>query len=711
MSDINKVLSCFNGVKNRGNEKYQACCPCHVDNKASLSIEYNKTTDKVLLHCQAGCDTADILTAVNLTWSDLNPEKENVTNNNLYWWQNNLDAKYDYYDCNGVYLYSKLRYKDKRFSFARISGGDFIKGKGKGNSTLYNLPETLKQLKKGKTIFYCEGEKDCNTLKQYGIVATTAGSVSDWRKEYSDYFIGADLVLLPDNDKPGYDLVKQIVNDCKDLCYRIRIVKTADNEHGDITDYFETGNSKNDLFGLVQNSEIIYPCWIYESNTGKLKINADLLADVILERNNIIVARNPGINTDLIYWYCNGVYKQYTDSEVIARITPYIPKGYASPALLKNVALLIRHHARVVDFDDINVNENIINLNNGIFNIDNMTLQEHYPGALTTIQLSCNYNEKATCKKWLEFIDDIARDDNEYIDVEMIDLLQEWCGVVLSSIFGYRIKKALVLYSPQGNTGKTVFLNVLTNLLGVRNISNVSFQDLGGSRWATGRAFGKRLLAIGDQGADSISSSSVFKELTGGDLVSAEFKGLQGFDYRYNGVIIAACNALPVFEDDKGNHISERLTFLDFRNVIPYEKRDPRLTDKLLLERDGIFQWCLKGLKRFLANGWHFSSCRSSQALMTEYRKRYDTLYSFITDELEYTGEQADYIRKTDFENDYLLYCQKVNFTPLAKRNIKPRAKGLGLKCSMLHGVEVYRGVKYRSNFNVSKGLSWIDNG
>ena len=91
-------------------------------------------------------------------------------------------------------------------------------------------------------------------------------------------------------------------------------------------------------------------------------------------------------------------------------------------------------------------------------------------------------------------------------------------------------------------------------------------------------------------------------------------------------------------------------------------------------------------------------------------RKRYDTLYSFITDELEYTGEQADYIRKTDFENDYLLYCQKVNFTPLAKRNIKPRSKGLGLKCSMLHGVEVYRGVKYRSNFNVSKGLSWIDN-
>ena len=713
MSDISKVLSCFNGIKTRGTNKYQACCPCHADKKASLSIEYKPDSDKVLLHCQAGCNTADILTAVNLTWSDLNPEKENVTNNNLYWWQNNLDAKYDYYDCNGVYLYSKLRYKDKRFSFARISGGDFIKGKGKTGSTLYNLPEALEQKRKGKTLFYCEGEKDVNTLKKYGLVATTAGSVSDWKSEYADFFIGADLVILPDNDKPGRDLSDQIKRDCKDVVYKIRIVNTSNREHGDVSDWFEDDHTKKDLLDLVNEAGVIYPSWIFENKSGQLKVNPALLANVILDRNNVLIAKNPGTETDICFWYCKGVYKKQSEAEIISHIMPYIPMAIQTPELLKKVAQMIKYNADVVEFDDINAIEKYINVKNGLINIKSSEVEDHTPDLISTIQLNCEYNEKAKCPKWLKFLDDIATDDNGFIDTEMIDLLQEWAGVTLSSIFGYRIKRALVLYSPQGNTGKTVFLKVLTHLLGNRNTANVSFQELGVSRWATGRAFAKRLIVIGDQGAESIPNSSRFKELTGGDLVSAEFKGLQGFDYVFTGVIIAGCNALPVFEDDKGNHVAERLTFVNFRNVIPYKKRDSLLIDKLVTENDGIFQWALSGLNRFLANDRRFSPCKSSEALMKEYRKRYDTLYAFIEDELEYTGEQADVIRKTDFERDYISYCERANYTPLSKRNIKQRANGLGVRCSMLHGVEVYRGVKYSSDFNgfrnISNAGAWID--
>lgn len=68
------LISRLSRVKQNGNGRWMACCPAHDDRNPSLSV--NEQPDgRVLIQCFAGCDTADVLGAVGLDWSDVMPEQ------------------------------------------------------------------------------------------------------------------------------------------------------------------------------------------------------------------------------------------------------------------------------------------------------------------------------------------------------------------------------------------------------------------------------------------------------------------------------------------------------------------------------------------------------------------------------------------------------------------------------------------------------------
>jgi putative DNA primase/helicase len=49
--------------------KWTACCPAHEDKSPSLAI--TEAYDRVLIHCFAGCETADVMAAIGLSLADL----------------------------------------------------------------------------------------------------------------------------------------------------------------------------------------------------------------------------------------------------------------------------------------------------------------------------------------------------------------------------------------------------------------------------------------------------------------------------------------------------------------------------------------------------------------------------------------------------------------------------------------------------------------
>jgi len=52
-----------------------AQCPAHDDHSPSLSVNIGET-QAALIYCYSGCDPEDVLAALNLTWKDILPPKD-----------------------------------------------------------------------------------------------------------------------------------------------------------------------------------------------------------------------------------------------------------------------------------------------------------------------------------------------------------------------------------------------------------------------------------------------------------------------------------------------------------------------------------------------------------------------------------------------------------------------------------------------------------
>lgn len=71
---IEKLLASLDKVRKTGSDSWLACCPAHKDKSPSLAINY--TSDGVvLIHCFAGCNSKEVLSAVGMSFEELYPPR------------------------------------------------------------------------------------------------------------------------------------------------------------------------------------------------------------------------------------------------------------------------------------------------------------------------------------------------------------------------------------------------------------------------------------------------------------------------------------------------------------------------------------------------------------------------------------------------------------------------------------------------------------
>lgn len=708
---IEELVNHFKVAKKHNNNSYQCMCPAHNDGKASLTI--SEASGKLLLHCHAGCETKDILEAVGLTFNDIGDYKPPQWKERLEFGQNKrIEAVYDYCAANGKYLYSKVRFEGKEIRYVTIDRrSDTYKYHKKGDfSVLYNLPALVGAIKDGYPVYIVEGEKDADTLKKLGYTATTAGGVNDWKKEYASYFTGAKVVILPDNDKPGLELKDQIIKDMKHYAHSIRWTITSNIDKGDITDYLTKENhTKEDLKQLVSESVNIAAPWIYITGSGEkqtLKINGDILADSISRTMAYLIVRRPEEDKDDFYIYESGVYNKCNRNKVKSIIRRYVPVGLASDNMINNVYnLLLCKESNICTFRDLDIDERYINLKNGLYNLKTRQLEPHTPKLYSTIQLNCEYQPENNYKPVFErYMSDLCSDREGQVDEAKKAVIQEYVGLILSNVKVYRVKICLVLWSILGNSGKTQILNLAGELLGMDKIANIPMQHMNeGSKFSMGSIVGKRLISIGDQTGSEIKDSAVFKQLTGGDLVKVEPKNKQPFYYTFPGGITVACNNLPTFTDDKGGHVFERLCVVPCINTIEQEYRDGEILDKMLRERNAIFNWFLEGLHRLIDNKYKITKSEACETAVKEYREKMDTVYRYLSEFYVITGDKMDMVSKPDFEQAYISWCVLNEYTHVNKQNIKDRMEANGCptgqgRINGKAGIMVYRNLKHKGD-------------
>jgi putative DNA primase/helicase len=117
---------------------------------------------------------------------------------------------------------------------------------------LYRLAEVLE----APIIFVVEGEKDAETLRGHGFVATTnaSGAKAPWLPEYTAALCGREVILIPDNDPPGQERIVRIARALVGKVARLVILKLKDGK--DVTDWFQRGHSECELIAELDGKEV-----------------------------------------------------------------------------------------------------------------------------------------------------------------------------------------------------------------------------------------------------------------------------------------------------------------------------------------------------------------------------------------------------------------------------------------------------------------------
>jgi hypothetical protein len=171
-----------------------------------------------------------------------------------------IDTTYDYRASDGSLLYQVVRKIPKKFLQRRPDGAGGWIWKMAGVVRIpYRLPELMRATS-DVPVFICEGEKDCDNLAGFGLIATTnPGGAGKWQPNMSPYLRGRDVVILPDNDQAGEDHALDVAAKLHGIARTVTIHRLPGiPEKGDVSDWIRSGGNPASLL-MIQGEQVDPP--------------------------------------------------------------------------------------------------------------------------------------------------------------------------------------------------------------------------------------------------------------------------------------------------------------------------------------------------------------------------------------------------------------------------------------------------------------------
>lgn len=407
---------------------------------------------------------------------------------------------------------------------------------------------------------------------------------------------------------------------------------------------------------LKEGSTYIY----FDTSSKKLRVSCPMLAKHIRENLHYILVLDHAKSGVLKYVYENGCYHLYSDEMFKGVIKSYITSYDENLLKMSDVDEVFRQLLTDLNFvsnDAINCDEHIINFQNGILRLSDMTLQPHSPDHLSTVQIPCDWSERPMPTPAFDSFLHRFTEGNSEIE----NLLLEFIGVCFSNIKGWKLKKALFMIGP-GNTGKSVLKNLTELILGKGNYVGIDLDEIE-ARFGTSNLYGKRLAGSSDMSFISVDELKTFKKCTGGDSLFAEFKGQNGFEFTYNGLLWFCMNRLPKFSGDDGEWVHNRIIQIQCNNVIPAHEQDKTLLETLYAEREGIIFKAISALKTVIEKGYTFSEPQTVIDARRKYMLENNTITAFYAECMEQRqdGKIRDSCTTGRVFNVYKAWCNDNN--------------------------------------------------
>jgi putative DNA primase/helicase len=540
-------------------------------------------------------------------------------------------AKWDYLDASGALIAVVYRYDppDGRKEF-RPWDAKRRKMAPPTPRPLYNQPG----IAQSDAVVLVEGEKCAQALIDLGVCATTAMHGANAPVDKTDWspLAGKTVLIWPDRDKPGWEYADRASQallfagaascallyppadksegwdaaDAKtesfDVCAflangpRFSVqslqdleaqadVALAAAERGGAEPFDQLGSHDVDeashdtaVWGTEDALALTFTRrykndWRYVAAWGKW-----LVWDGLRWRSEDTLAAS-----DLVRHVCRHASLKAASPKTAAKLA-----GASTIGGVERLARADRRHAGTTDEWDADLW--LINTPGGVIDLRTGRMREHQRSDRMTKTCTATLQPGSSCPTWLAFLSDVTASDETQI-------------AYLQKVFGYCLtgstqEHALFFLYGTGANGKSVFVNTLFTILGdyAANAPMDTFMESRGDRHPTDLAGlrGARFVGATETEQGRRWNESKIKEITGGDRVSARFMRQDFFTYLPQFKLLIAGNHKPAIRNiDEA--MRRRLHLVPFTITVPPEKRDKDLQNKLLAERNAIFEWGVQG--------------------------------------------------------------------------------------------------------------------
>ena len=314
-------------------------------------------------------------------------------------------------------------------------------------------------------------------------------------------------------------------------------------------------------------------CWLVWER-GKWQIDAELLAEDIVKRSLNTIAN------DVLRRGATGKEKRDAQQWAIA---------FCSGGKATTVAGIVRSDRGIaISVESLDSNQWVLNTPGGIVDLKTGALGPSDPEALCSKATAVVPEFGAACPEWRRFLHEATAED-----IEVQAYLQRLAGYCLT---GSTREQQLTFIWGDGGNGKSVFLNVLSGILGdyCRTATMDTFTSGSGDKHSTDVAMlqGARLITASETEVGKKWNEARIKQLTGSEPVTARYMRQDNFTFIPQGKPVFTGNHRPELRT-MTRAMRRRIHLVPF-NVTP-KVVDMDLGEKLQREWPAILAWMIEG--------------------------------------------------------------------------------------------------------------------
>ncbi|MBO3334070.1 DNA primase family protein [Clostridium perfringens] len=402
-----------------------------------------------------------------------------------------------------------------------------------------------------------------------------------------------------------------------------------------------------DLKALIKHNRAISLGYYYDEkkklrlNTNKCVSYLQKVLECVVENNKLLILNRK-----------EGIYQELTD-DLMGKILRHLMNEAIEDSWKRQYERdildgLIRE---VPTIDISNIDDSFIPVNNGVFNLNSEELIPYDDSMFFTRKSPVNFVKEAGCPKFLEALREIVCGDERLL-------------MCIQEIFGYTLinntkGERAFYFIGVGSNGKSFIAEILANIVGVANVSNIPLSRFS-EKFGTEGLIDKSVNIANENEIGNAISTENLKIFVSGDRTSIARKYKGDLNYKSTCKMIFLLNKLPDTLDNTHGYY-RKILIVPFNRIFQQEEMDKNLKEKVLEELSGVLNWAIEGAKRLINNDYKFTECEAIEKVTKAYKEEQNPVESFLKDALIYEDGNSE--TKKEILDSYKLWIGGQNIS------------------------------------------------